>query len=233
MTCLILAAVAIAAADLPTFDTFFKDFAQKRDVIENLEARFEQENVTPEEETQASGRIMYAKPRQIMFTYEKPAGGATYLVDANNVYVFQPDARQLEIRNIQNTAEAEAFFLGFSENTEELRKAYDLALFEPEDSAFAKYGIVIRPGKDAESAPFQEVKLYLRESDYLPVRIHVINDEESRVSIKVLDIKTNLPSEQVDVRIKAPQGTKVIKEDRVVETVGPEGKSFPAKDGGR
>lgn len=226
MMSLLAAAVLTAAGAAPDFDAFFKDFAQKRDAIQGMEAQFAQENETPEEVFEARGRIIFEKPRRIMFVYEKPTSGTTYLLSGNKAYVYQPDSKQLDIRGIEASAETEAFYLGFSDNTEALREAYDVTLFEPEPGDGAKVGITLQPKKDAAAAPFREVKLYLRDQDYLPVRIHILNDEDTQVDIRVIDIKTNIPG-GAKVQLQVPEGAKIIEDDQVVETIGAGGKVFP------
>jgi len=227
MTSLLAAAIVSVAGAAPDFDTFFKDFAQKRDAIQNMEAQFLQENETPEEVYEARGRIVFEKPRRIMFVYEKPSNGTTYLLSDNKAYVYQPDSKQLDIRGIEASAETEAFYLGFSDNTAALREAYDVTLFEPEAADGAAAGVTLKPKKEADSAPFKEVKLYLREQDYLPVRIHIVNDEDTQVDIRVIEIQTNV-SAGGKVRLQVPEGAKIIEDDQVVETVGAGGKAYPA-----
>jgi outer membrane lipoprotein-sorting protein len=234
-TILILAAF-VGAAENEAFDAFFKDFSAKRDAIATLEARFKQENKTPEETRVTEGSVVYVNPRRIVFRYEKPEVGATYVIDAYRAYEYIPEIEQVEIRDIGDNPQAEIFFLGFEDNADALREAYNLELFDPQGTAEstpgASKGLAIRPKpQEDQPAPFKEVRLYLRDTDYLPVRIHVINDEDSETLIDISDFKINQPLDPSRAQVEVPAGTKIIENDRLVETVELEGRRLPAPAG--
>ena len=235
VTILILAAF-IAAPENDAFDTFFKDFSAKRDDIQTLEARFKQENKTPEETRATGGSVVYVKPRRIVFRYEKPEVGATYVIDGYRAYEYIPEIEQVEIRDIGDNPQAEIFFLGFENNADALREAYNLELFDPQGTAEsapgATKGLAIRPKpQEDQPVPFKEVRLYLREIDYLPVRIHVINDEDSEALIDISDFRINEPLDPSRAQVGVPVGTKIVENDRLVETVDIEGRRLPGPVG--
>ena len=235
VTILILAAF-VGAVENDGFDAFFKDFSAKRDAIQTLEARFEQENKTPEETRVTEGSVVYVNPRRIVFRYEKPEVGATYVIDGYRAYEYIPEIEQVEIHDIGDNPEAEIFFLGFEDNADALRQAYNLELFDPQGTAEsapgATKGLSIRPKpQEDQPVPFKEVRLYLREKDYLPVRIHVINDEDSETLIDISDFRINEPLDPSRAQVEVPRGTKIIENDRLVETVEIEGRRLPGPVG--
>lgn len=213
------------AAD-PEFDAFFKDYAAKRDGIVALEAGFEQRTVLPDEELKTTGTLLYITPRRIIFRTDDPE--RTTLVDDRHGYEHDPEIRQLQIFDIEDNPQADIFFLGFDSDTESLRKAYDVTLFTSADDPRGKRGIKIKPRADSkEEAYFLEVNLYLRDEDYLPYRIHIRNDEESQVFIEVGTIDKSVRPDPPMTQLFVPEDTKIVQNDRVVETVGPGGKRMP------
>ena len=233
---ILLACIFIAAAETPpSFDAFFADFAKKRDGVHVLEARFAQTNVSSEETIESSGTVVYVKPRRIVFRYEKPDAGVTYLIHGRKAYEYEPDIKQLQIYSLEDNPRTEVFFLGFDDNTDSLRAAYDVDVFESsEDKAQGSRGIAIRPKKSEDVIPakagIQEVKLFLRDADYLPYHIHIKNDDDSQVDIRITDYAINSKLEPAKTRIALPEGIKVIEDDQVLETVGVGGKSVPTED---
>jgi len=236
MTGLILLAVLAAAEGPDPVDAFFAEFAEKRERVHVLEARFTQEDILPEETLRSSGTVVYARSgtqpgsRRILFRYEAPDKGAAYLIDGPNLYEYQP-IPQLEIYDLGDNPQAEIFFLGFDDNTDALRKTYDVTLFAVLDRESVR-GVSIMPkktpaGQDAEPPPFREVRLFLREGDYLPVQIHVVNDDEAQVDIRIADIQVGHTIEPGKTQITLPEGTKIFRDDEYVETVGPGGKRVP------
>ena len=238
MVAILIFAAFVGAAENDTFDAFFKDFSAKRDDIQTLEARFKQENKTPEETRVTEGSVVYINPRRIVFRYEKPEVGATYVIDGYRAYEYIPEIEQVEIRDIGDNPQAEIFFLGFEDNADALREAYNLELFDPQGTAEsapgATKGLAIRPKpQEDQPVPFKEVRLYLREQDYLPVRILVINDEDSKTLIDISDFRINQPLEPSRAQVELPVGTKIIENDRLVETVEIEGRRVPAPAGAK
>ncbi len=220
-----LATVCTAAPDADV-DAFLKEFSAKRDGVVALDAAFTQKTKLPDEELTTKGSLIFIKPRRIIFHTDDPE--RTTLVDDRSGYEYDPEIKQLQIFDIEDNPQADIFFLGFNSNTETLREAYDLTLFDIPNDPRGKHGIKIKPkAQSKEQAYFIEVNLYLRDEDYLPYRIHIRNDEESEVSIEVESInKTFRPTPQL-TQIFLPQDTKVVQNDRVVETVEAGGKRVP------
>ncbi len=219
-------ATACAAAPDTDVDAFFREFSAKRDGVVALDASFTQKTKLPDEELTTKGSLVFVKPRRIIFHTDDPE--RTTLVDDRSGYEYDPEIKQLQIFDIEDNPQADIFFLGFNSNTETLRKAYDLTLFEITDDPRGRHGIKIRPkAQSKEQAYFVEVNLYLRDEDYLPYRIHIRNDEESQVFIEVESIdKSFRPGPQL-TQIFLPQDTKVVQNDRVIETVEAGGKRVP------
>ena len=222
----VLLVLSAISADPGDVDTFLKEFTAKREGVVALDAEFSQRNVLPDEKIETEGTLLFVHPRRILFHTNDP--DRTTLVDDRRGYEYDAEIKQLQIFDIEDNPQADIFFLGFSSNTDNLRKAYDLSLFTTSDDPRGARGLTIRPKQDSkEQAYFLEVQIYLRDEDYLPYRIHIMNDKESEVFIDVKSINKEVrPSPQM-TQIFLPEHTKVVDNDRVVETVGPGGKRIP------
>jgi outer membrane lipoprotein-sorting protein len=235
MWTVLIAAIAAAEPYSPAaVDAFFAEFVAKRDSIRVLEAGFSQTNMLPEEESKTTGRLTYVQPRRIVFRYEGEEAGSVFMVDDGRVFEYQPDLEQLEIRDLTDDPQSEVFFLGFDANTDGLKEGFDITVTDvdpaacPPDAAGAVKAVTLRPKPRPDSpTPFQEVTLYVREEDYLPVLIHVINDAESQVRISVTQFKINPELPAGADRIALPEGVKVFENDQLKLTVGPNGTSVP------
>jgi len=209
------------------FDAFFKAFKEKRDGIGSLTAHFTQRTFLPDEVITTEGALYYSKPRRIMFKTDDPDRAT--LVDNRRGYEYDAEIKQLTIFDIEDQPRANIFFLGFDDDTEALQQAYQVQLMITHD-ARGMHGIKIQPRPDThDEVYFMEVNLFLREEDYLPYRIHIVNDAESEVFI---DIDTMEPQPEPDlesVRILAPPGIKIIENDQVIATVQGE-QYFPATE---
>lgn len=217
-------ASAQVAAD-PTFTEFFADFSERRDGIHVLEARFSQVTITPDETITSSGTLLYVKPKRLIFRYKEPE--LVYIIDGLLTYEYDAELKQLQIFEFEDRPETEALFLGFDDDAERLREAYDIEISRPGNE---KDGTTIKltpRTADPEAAYFQYVTLQLRDEDYLPTQIHIQNDAESEVLISVSDFIINRALEPEGAQLLLPEGTDIINSGRYVETVGPEGKRVP------
>jgi len=228
-TLIALGAIAAPASD--DFEAFFQEFARKRDGIQLLEATFTQTTILPEETLENDGWLVYAKPhpssgqdRRIVMCNDD---GLCNIVDGRRGYEYEKDLDQVLAYDMEDTPEADIFFLGFDDDTQALREAYDVGIFEQERDERGRHGIVLRPkDPDNEDAFFKEVNLYLRDADFLPYRIHIVK-EESEIVTEVASFKINEGFETAKTQLALPEGTKIIVNDAVQETVGAGGKRIP------
>lgn len=219
---------ALAAADATTdVDAFFEEFARKRDGIATLEAQFVQEDVVPDETLRTAGTLVYVKPKRVVIRYQDPE--PTYIVDGLRLYEYAPDLKQLQIYDLEDNPQTEVLFLGFDDDTERLRQAYDVELFEPTDEPAGARGVILRAkAADDEETYVEKVTLLLRGQDYLPYRIHVEHDDESHVTIRLHAFAVNGPLRPSQTQILLPEGVAIIEHEEKVETVGEGGKAVPA-----
>lgn len=245
MTIMSAAEVMPSEPDPAAFDAFLEEFAQKRGGIKVLEAAFRQENETAEGTRTLMGILKYAYPRRIMFKYHEPE--VAYVIDGTRVYEYDREVEQMQTFDLDDDPTAAALFLGFDEEPERLRNAYAIDVFDPIDVDGAAKALELRPkdrkpasgeekdGHDeaadanpAQGLDFESMRLYLREGDYLPCRIVVDNGGDSTVTLTITDFKVSAEENPDAVSLTIPEGTTVVENEEIVETVGPGGKRIPA-----
>lgn len=222
---LVLAAASFLSAP-DSVDGFFDEFAKRRADIVSLRANYTEQTITPEERFENEGTLVYAKPRRIV-RRTAPPDNVVILIDDRRCFQYEPEIKQLVIYDLDADPRANLLFLGFDSDLASLRDVYDVSLFTVEEEASGKRGILITPKPDDKQAWFKEVNLYLDEVDYLPYRIRMVNEDDSQLIIEVKDIKKNPALDPADTQAAIAEGTKVIKDDQVLETVGPGGKMVP------
>lgn len=221
MAATLLMLLAALGAEPAEFEAFFKEFAAKRSAIEVLEADIVERTSQFEEVTSRNGHVIFGKPRRIVFRYGDI--DPVMLIDNRRVYEFDPQEEQLQIYDIEDSPEASIFFLGFDNDPGALREAYDVRLFTVQNDQGSQ-GISIKPFKEnMENAPFQEVSIYLRDSDFLPFRIHITFDDETWMVTEFSNYKVNKGLEPSASQIRVPAGTRVIENGEVTIHSVPEG----------
>lgn len=226
MGAILLAAAAFTAAAPGSVDEFFAEFAKRRADVSALRANYTEQTITPEERFEVEGTLLYAKPRRIVRRTAPPENNVI-LLDDRRCFLYEPEIKQLVIYPLEDDPRANLLFLGFDADLASLREAYEVELFTVEDEASEKRGVLIKPKPDDKEAWFKEVNLYLDGKDYLPYRIRMVNEDESQLIIEVKDIKVNPAIDPAETQAAILEGTKVIQDDQVIETVGPGGKLVP------
>lgn len=231
MTAFLCCVIAAAAHPPMDVNAFLAEFSKHRNSIHTLQATFTQVNVTPEEKRKITGTITYMRPRRILFHYDRPR--VSYLVDGQKVYQYDVKAKQIQMIDLENDPQTEAFFLGFDDNTERLKQAYSLSLFTPQTNACGDAGLQLIPkptkgvGLKRNDEYFEKVRICLDKDRYLPCQIEIVNDKNSKVLISVSNIKINAPNAPQNLTISVPEGTSIVQGDEMLPPAGPGGATFP------
>ncbi len=217
--------LALTFLTVPDFDVFFETFSEKRAGIQVLEAQFTQRTILPDEILTTEGSLLYAQPRRIVFRTEDPQ--RTTLIDADRGYEYEPPIKQMTIFDLADNPETEVFFVAFEHDITQLRDLYEVTLFDIMEDDRGKQGLLIKPKADQKNPTFEEISIYLRDSDWLPYRIRIVNDPDSQLIIDFTAYQINHAPKPEKTQIFLSEGVKVIENDRVVDTVGKEGKYLP------
>ena len=222
--------VLTALAAEPSVDAFFADFAAKREHIQTLSATFRQEEISPDETRVSGGRIVFVKPKQLLFEYLDPK--IIYAIDGLRVFEYEAGLEQVQVNDIEDSPHADAFFIAFDSDPARLREAYDVSLLDADPSACGQRVLKLVPKKPASeddvlSQPYTEIRLYLRLEDMLPCRIQAFGEDDSSVIVDIDHYKINAERSNAAIRFHVPEGTKIIVNEANAVIAGPGGKDLP------
>lgn len=225
---------AFAAGSDPDFEAFFEEFTAKRAEVNSLEATFKQTNINPNETYESTGAIQYAQPRQLLFSYNEP-DRQEILFNADRLYEYDVELAQLVVRDIADLQEVETLFLAFENNPERLRALYKVAVaFPPEDREKGCNGrvIILTPNvEEDEPALFQRVELFLRDEDYLPCRVYVVNDNDSEFYIDIDYGTIGGGSQDVTLNFELDKDVTIVVDERVHSVTQEPGTVVPGDIG--
>lgn len=230
-----LLALNAQAQDDTELDAFVEHFTGNRNSIRQLEARFVQRTVTPDETYDLEGTIVYARTgdvsegiraKRLVFRYDDPP--IEYMIDGLRAYEYDPELKQMQIFTLEDRPEAEALYLGFGSDTGRLTEAYDLRL-QPaaEDNPGGVAVSLIPKNPKGEASFFEEIVLQLRAGDLLPVQIHIINDAESEVFYTVSGFVLSDTLDPEKTTLFVPAGTNIVEEDTFTGPAPEGGLRFP------
>ncbi len=108
--------------------------------------------------------------------------------------------------------DTELFFLAFAQDLNELRKKYHVVPIQLSDER-GKNGVSIKPFKEnEEDAQFEEIVLYLRDENFLPYRLRIVNKDDVQTIVDFEKMEINGKISLEDTQIYLPSGTNVYRE---------------------
>jgi len=221
MSAALFFSLALLSAPPEDFDIFFARFVEKRAGVKILQADILEETIQYGGVTSRRGQLLFGEPRRIIFRYQ--GDEPTMMIDDRRVYEFDPLEEQLQIFDIEDSLETSLFFLGFDSDPKALKESYDVNLFAVK-SDLGQRGIEIRPYKeDINAVSFVSVSIYLRDSDYLPYRIEIEIDDDTRMVTEISNHQVNGPVDPALTRLRIPAGTRVIENNEVTIRAVPDG----------
>ena len=114
-------------------------------------------------------------------------------------------------------------------STEELRKLYDISLFEPEEGEDVR-GVILAPKTDDLRQYFTDVRLWLRGKDFAIEKIVIEGPEEGDATTMYLErIETNSGLKPKRFELDLPEGTEIIVHhpEEELEIIGDEPEPEP------
>ncbi len=221
--------IGAAAGQTPSAGEFLSDFTKQRDSMESMRADFVQTTANPDETEVSKGTLVYTRPKRLIFRYEAPV--LAYMIDGLRVYEYNPDSAQIDIFDLEDRPESEAFYLGFESNVARLQEAYVITVAPPDnpDTHAIAVEFTPRPHEDSGDEPFfKRVRLQLRKKDLLPTDILIVNDEESQTSFAISNFAINETLPEGLSHVRVPEGTAIIENDTYSGEAPAGGSLFPA-----
>lgn len=204
---------------------FFKKYTEAREKIDVLVAEFTQKSIYPDETYISTGKLIFVKPRRLVFYTEDPQKYT--LIENKKIYEYEPDIKQITIYDLEEQIDTELFFLAFAQDLNELRKKYHVIPIQLSDER-GKNGVSIKPFKEnEEDAQFEEIVLYLRDENFLPYRLRIVNKDDVQTIVDFENMEINGKISLEDTQIYLPPGTNVIENDVQKEIVSGDGKRIP------
>jgi len=197
----------------PELEKFLAEFDNKRRTFKDYRATFRQQKYNRlfnEFSEPATGMLRYKKPGRALWDYRSP-DEMTVLLRDRRVHVYIADMNQMEVYDFSDRRSVRGLFLGFDQTSDDLRKSYKIALFEPGERRPDTRGVELVPRAKEIAAYFTRLKLWLRNADFAVVRIVIEGPAEGNLtSIDLTDIRinSNIPDSVFEINI--PPDTTVI-----------------------
>jgi len=187
--CLVLAPGPARAGDL---EDVLVAFDEAQASVQTLSASFVQTTINSmlKLPITAEGRFFMTKPDAIRWEYSTPEEMS--FVIANERYTgYYPARKTAEKKNVQRYSKKIFRYFGMGQKSTELTKSYDIRLAEPQPDSERYHVLILEPKKRRARKKVDEVRFWLDEKSYLPVKVEYLGSDGSTRLVEFTEISVN------------------------------------------
>jgi outer membrane lipoprotein-sorting protein len=189
------------------------------EAFENIEADLTYTKTIPllEVNEVSKGEIRYKKPNKAYIKFAPPRDEMN-IIDGEYVWIFHPEARQVEKYRIKDKTQAPQglsfFALGYGSSVAEVNKRYEISLIEKKvEKGKRFYVLELIPKANPSQADdrYSKIHLWIEEGFWLPSVIELFeSDGEIINKIELHNISLNRPIPDKTFQFVVPKGVEVI-----------------------
>jgi len=203
------AAAPAATAGIPLADVLSRfDLVQAQ--VRTLSAEFVQTTRSPllKDPVVAKGQFYLTKPASVLWEYTSPEP-MRFAVDAGEYTGYFPARKKAEKRDVKRWSEQLFRYFGLGQGSTELGKYYGIALGDPGTDDTSSYLLVLSPKKRSFKKKFDEVKLWVSATTWLPVRVDYIGKDGGEHEIRFVNTRLNPDLAAGLYQVKIPAGVPI------------------------
>lgn len=173
-----------------------------------LEADFRQEKTLallakPEVST---GRFVYLKPNNVLWTYDAPKR-VTLLIADGMLTTYYPDLNRAERIEVKRYQDQIFKYLGASGTIDELGAWFNFTFTNTADKPY--YVLDLDPKTKGIAKRVRHLRVYIDRKTYLTTQFEYTEGDGDKTRYEFLNVKTNAPVEQSRFSIAIPSNVRV------------------------
>jgi outer membrane lipoprotein-sorting protein len=211
VVCAAALAVPLSAAHSAKPDSL-DDVIQKVQLAQKntntLQADFRQEKTLallakPEVST---GRFVYLKPNNVLWTYDAPKR-VTLLIADGMLTTYYPDLNRAERIEVKRYQDQIFKYLGASGTIDELGAWFNFTFTNTADKPY--YVLDLDPKTKGVAKRVRHLRVYIDRKTYLTTQLEYTEGDGDKTRYEFLNVKTNAPVEQSRFSIAIPSNVRV------------------------
>jgi outer membrane lipoprotein carrier protein len=173
-----------------------------------LQADFRQEKTLallskPEVST---GRFVYSKPNNVLWTYDAPKR-VTMLIADGMLTTYYPDLNKAERIEVKRYQDRIFKYMGASGAIDELGAWFNFTFTNTADKPY--YVLDLDPKNKAVGKRVRHIKILIDKKTYLTTQFEYTEGDGDKTRYEFLNVKTNLPVEQSRFSIAIPSSVHI------------------------
>lgn len=202
---------AVAAPKAPKADSL-DDVIRKVQLAQaktnTLQADFRQEKslalmAKPEVST---GRFIYAKPNNVLWTYNAPKR-VTMLIANGMLTTYYPDLNKAERIEVKRYQDRIFKYMGASGAIDELGAWFNFTFTNTSDKAY--YALDLDPKSKTIAKRVRHIRIYIDKQSYLTTQFEYTEGDGDKTRYEFTNVKVNDPVEQSRFTLQLPSSVRV------------------------
>lgn len=202
----VLLAMPLAAAkvtDPSSLEEVIKKVQEQQHKVTTLQADFRQEKELAllSKPEVSSGRFVYSKPNNVLWSYDAPKR-VQMLIANGTLTTYYPELNKAERVDVKRFEDRIFKYMGASGAIDELGRYFDFKFTnKPSDPT---YILDLKPKTGAVAKRVQRIKIWINKSDYLTSKIEYVEGDGDITRYEFKNIKLNAPVAQNQFVLSLP-----------------------------
>jgi outer membrane lipoprotein-sorting protein len=154
----------------------------------------------------ATGRFVYSKPNNVLWTYDAPKR-VTMLIANGILTTYYPDLQKAERIEVKRYQDRIFKYMGASGAIEELGAWFNFTFTNTSDKPY--YVLDLDPKSKTIAKRVRHIKIFIDKKSYLTTQFEYTEGDGDKTRYEFLNIKINAPVEQSRFSLTLPSSVRV------------------------
>ena len=205
---LAMPAVAAKAPKADSLDEVIRKVQLAQAKTNTLQADFRQEKslalmAKPEVST---GRFIYSKPNNVLWTYDAPKR-VTMLIADGMLTTYYPDLKKAERIEVKRYQDRIFKYMGASGAIDELGAWFNFTFTNTSDKPY--YALDLDPKSKTIAKRVRHIRIYIDKTSYLTTQFEYTEGDGDKTRYEFTNVKVNAPVEQSRFTLQLPSSVRV------------------------
>jgi outer membrane lipoprotein-sorting protein len=202
------AVAARSAVNPDSLDEVIRKVQLAQNNTNTLQADFRQEKTLAllSKTEVSTGRFVYSKPNNVLWTYDAPKR-VTMLIADGMLTTYYPDLNKAERIEVKRYQDRIFKYMGASGAIDELGAYFNFTFTNTSDKPY--FVLDLDPKNKAVAKRVRHIKIFIDRKSYLTTQFEYTEGDGDKTRYEFLNVKTNAPVEQGRFSIALPSNVHI------------------------
>lgn len=199
---------AAKVTDPGSLEEVIRKVQEQQHKVSTLQADFRQEKELAllSKPEVSSGRFVYSKPNNVLWSYDSPKR-VQMLITSGTLTTYYPELKKAERVDVKRFEDRIFKYMGASGAIDELGRYFDFKFTnKPSDLT---YQLDLKPKTGAVAKRVQRIRIWINKADYLTSKIEYVEGDGDITRYEFKNIQVNAPVALNQFVLSLPAGVRV------------------------